>query len=155
MLKAYISAIVRDPVRAEDIFSEVTIQIIRSWENYDQARPFTHWSRGVARRVALASLRTENRQALLLEEGVLDNIAREVDELGDETALERRKEALRECMERLPEHERDLIRQRYFEERTYQDIARLASKRVGALYVRFSRLHHALRRCVEHKLRLA
>src|ERR1041385_5714272 len=117
MLKAFISAIVRDPVQAEDIFSEVTIQIIRSWERFDQDRPFSQWSRGVARRVALASLRTECRQALLLEEGVLENIAHEVDELGDETALDRRKEALRECMERLPENDRNLIRQRYFEER--------------------------------------
>jgi RNA polymerase sigma-70 factor (ECF subfamily) len=153
MLKAYVKSIVLDPFLAEDIFSEVTLQIVRSWDRFDQSRVFAVWARGVARRVALANLRKENRQPSLLDKDVLESIAEEVEGLGDESALDQRKEALRKCMGRLSERNRLLLRRRYFENRSYQEISRLVDKKVGALYALFSRLHHALLRCVERELR--
>src|SRR5947207_5758295 len=68
MLKAYVQAIVRDPFLAEDTFSEVTLEIARAWERFDSTRPFQNWARGVARRVALASLRKQSRQPVSLDE---------------------------------------------------------------------------------------
>src|SRR5947207_9934740 len=56
MLKAYVQAIVRDPSLAEDTFSDVTLEIARSWGRFDASRPFERWARGIARRVALANL---------------------------------------------------------------------------------------------------
>ena len=155
MLKAYVKSMVLDPFLAEDTFSEVTLQIVRSWDRFDQGRPFAVWARGVARRVALAHLRKENRQPSLLNEEVLVSIAEEVERLGDESALDQRKEALRKCMSKLSASNRRLLRQRYFENRSYSEISRLAGKKVGALYVLFSRLHHALLRCVERALQSA
>jgi hypothetical protein len=49
MLKACVQAIVRNPTLAEDTFSDVTLEIVRSWERFDQARPFEPWARGVGR----------------------------------------------------------------------------------------------------------
>ena len=56
MLKAYIQAFVRDPVLAEDTFSEVAIEIARCWERFDKTRSFENWARGLARRVALTQV---------------------------------------------------------------------------------------------------
>ena len=123
MLKAYIQAIVRDPVLAEDTFSEVTIEIARCWERFDKTRLFENWARGVARRVALAQVRKQGRQPIALDEVVLEDIGAELDGFGSEAELSARKEALEDCLEKLSPANRDLIRLRYFENRSYAELA--------------------------------
>src|SRR5262245_59731087 len=80
MLKAYLQAIIRDPVLAEDTFSQVTIEIARSWKRYDTSRPFENWARGLARRIALAELRKRGREPVALDEDVLESIGMELDQ---------------------------------------------------------------------------
>ena len=153
MLKAFIRALVRDPVLAEDTFSDLILIILNSWDRYDSARPFTFWARGVARRVALANLRKEYRQPCLLDEDVLDAVAQEIDKFGGEPQLDMRQEALQSCVQRLkPDHQR-LIRFRYFDDRSYNEISALVGKTVGTLYVVFNRLHKMLSLCIERELR--
>jgi RNA polymerase sigma-70 factor (ECF subfamily) len=153
MLKAFIKSHVRDPILAEDVFSDVILEIVKSRARFDQERTFGPWARGIARRVALASVRREHGQPRLLDATILEGIAAEIDALGGEGELDRRKEALRQCIQRLSEANQRLIRLRYFENQPYEAIARLVEKSVGAIYVIFSRLHHALAVCVERELR--
>ena len=98
MLKAYVQAIVRDPFLAEDAFSEVTLEIARSWNRFDRSRPFESWARGVARRVALTSIRKQGRQPVTLDDSVLESIGTELDAFGNEIELGLRKEALETCL---------------------------------------------------------
>jgi RNA polymerase sigma-70 factor (ECF subfamily) len=153
MLKAYVKAIVRDPVLAEDVFSDVMLAIVRSWERFDASRPFTPWACGVARRVALSTLRQRAKQPCVLDEDVLEVLAEEMDQAGEEAELAHRKEVLRHCLQRMSQRNQQLIRWRYFEERSYEEISASARKTVGALYVIFCRLHKSLFRCVERGLR--
>jgi RNA polymerase sigma-70 factor, ECF subfamily len=149
MLKAYILSIVRDSHLAEDTIQDVTLVIARSWGNFDHTQSFERWARGIAWRVAMANLRKYRRPVVELEEEVLDQVGLAVDRLGDEAALEDRKQALKQCIEQLSEPNRELIRQRYFDECSYTDIAARSGRSLGALYVAFTRLHAALARCVE------
>jgi RNA polymerase sigma-70 factor (ECF subfamily) len=153
MLKAYVQAIVRDPFLAEDTFSDVTLEIVRSWERYDQTRSFENWARGLARRVALANLRKHHRQLLFLDETVLELLGVELDQLGDEAQLDTRKQVLRQCLQRLSGTNQALVRLRYFENRSYAEISRSVGRTVGALYAVFSRIHEALSQCMEQGLR--
>ncbi len=153
MLKAYIRAIILDPMLAEDTFSDVMMEIVRCWQRYDQTRPFAPWARGVARRVALLNLRVQKRQLpFLLDEAVLEAIAEEIDEAGQEWELARRKSALRHCLRRLSGKNQELIRLRYFQEQSYSEMSRVVGRSVGALYALFCRLEKALLRCVERRL---
>jgi RNA polymerase sigma-70 factor (ECF subfamily) len=149
MLKAYILSIVRDAHLAEDTLQDVTLVIARSWAEFNPAQSFERWARGIAWRVALANLRKYRRPVVELDEDVLEQIGAEVDRLGDEAKLEDRKEALRQCIEQLSPVNQALIRERYFEERSYDDIAARSGRSLGALYVAFTRIHTALARCVE------
>jgi RNA polymerase sigma-70 factor (ECF subfamily) len=153
MLKVYVQAIVREPSLAEDTFSDVTLEIARAWANYDKERPFENWARGVARRVALANLRKQKRQPVQFDEEVLESIGHELDTFGNEVHLQSRKEILERCLERLSEKNRQLIKLRYFENRSYEDISVAVGRTIGALYVVFNRIHQALARCVEKGLR--
>ncbi|MBN1675234.1 MAG: sigma-70 family RNA polymerase sigma factor [Kiritimatiellae bacterium] len=152
MLKAYIQAIVRDPVLAEDTLSDVTIEIARSWARYDPARPFPNWARGVARRVALNALRGLGKRPATLDPEVLEAVGSEIDACGGEARLESRKRLLRRCVAQLSEPNRRLVQLRYFENQTYEQIADAVRRSVNALYVAFNRIHEALSRCIRENL---
>ena len=149
MLKAYILSIVRDPHLAEDTLQDLTLVIARSWGQFDSTRAFEPWARGIAWRVAMTNLRKYRRPGLELDENVLEQIGAEIDRLGSEVELEERKQALRQCIEQLSQSNRALIRDRYFDECSYDDIAARSGRSLGALYVAFTRIHAALARCVE------
>ncbi len=148
MLLAYVRAIVRDPELAEDTVADVSMELVRSWERYDAARPFGPWARGVARHVALANLRKQRALPALLDAETLEGVGAELDALGDERRLEARRLALARCVEKLPEVQRGLVRMRYFEDRSYEQIAASVKRSVDALYVAFTRIHRALEECI-------
>jgi RNA polymerase sigma-70 factor (ECF subfamily) len=152
MLKAYVQAIVRDPALAEDTFSDVTLEIARSWERFDVTRAFEPWARGVARRVALANLRKQNRPLVTLDEKLLESIGAELDRLGSEAEHEVAKGALERCVAKLSAANQALVRLRYFDNLSYEEISRAVGRGTGALYVAFNRIHQSLGRCVRREL---
>jgi RNA polymerase sigma-70 factor, ECF subfamily len=152
MLKAYVQAIVRDPMLAEDTFSDVTLEIARSWHQYDSTRPFEPWARGVARRIALANLRKHGRCHVALDEAVLESIGAELDRLGSEAEHDLAKESLRRCLSKLSSANQALVRMRYFDDLSCEEIAQAVNRTIGAVYVAFSRIHRALSRCVRQQM---
>ncbi len=66
LLYAYILAIVRDAQMAEDLFQEVSIVILRRWEELGSVRDFWALARAIARRQALAAIRQAGRNPTLV-----------------------------------------------------------------------------------------
>lgn len=151
MLLATVKAIVRDPHRAEDTFSDVTLEIVRCWNKFDQTRPFGPWARGLARRVALGNLRRAGREIPSLDEEVLELLGAEMENRGGETLFEQYKARLNECLGKLSDGARRLIRERYFEQRSYVELAAGENKTIGSLYVAFTRIHQSLARCLKRQ----
>lgn len=153
MLKAYVKAIVHEPTLAEDTFSDVTLEIVRSWDHYDQTKPFAPWARALARRVSILNLRRKEEERCFIDESTLEEIAQEMDLMGEETALDERKAVLRQCVDKLSTGNQQLIRLFYFENYTYQQMSPIVKRTVGALYIIFSRLHQVLGKCVQNEFR--
>jgi len=152
MLNAYLRAIVRNPQLFEDTLSDVALAIARSWPTYDKSRPFGPWARSIARRVAIENLSRHGIRPILLGKTALEALGEELEALGDSVAVEARVGALRQCTEKLSEGSRQLIRLRYFENRSYKGIAESVHWTVDALYVAFNRIHKALSDCVHRRL---
>jgi RNA polymerase sigma-70 factor (ECF subfamily) len=138
MLRGYLHAMLRDRDLVDDTLSDTAVEVARCWESYDPAFPFGPWVRGVARRLALKRLRGRRRVELGLP-----------DEIGDRASLEAQKQQLQRCLEGLTKSNRELVRQRYFEEQRLESIAARSQRSLGALYTAFSRIHSALLRCME------
>jgi RNA polymerase sigma factor (sigma-70 family) len=64
-------------------------------------------------------------------------------------------EALEECLEATPEPSRRLLKLRYFEGHSCEEVAKRTGVGLDAIYKRVSRLHESLKNCVEGKLRAA
>jgi RNA polymerase sigma-70 factor (ECF subfamily) len=149
MLRGYLHAMLRDRDLVDDTLSDTAVEVARCWESYDPAFPFGPWVRGVARRLALKRLRGRRRVELGLPDDVLDSLGAAMDEIGDRASLEAQKQQLQRCLEGLTKSNRELVRQRYFEEQRLESIAARSQRSLGALYTAFSRIHSALLRCME------
>jgi len=155
MLKAFLIGITRDPDLAEDTLSDVAIEISHSWSSYDPSRPFAAWARGVARRVAADNMKARSAGPVLLDTAGLDALGSGLDSLGDEKQLEARKRALDQCLGRLSEPHRRLMRMRFIENRAYAEIAAATGRKPNSLYVTFRRIVVKLQKCVGSKVETA
>jgi RNA polymerase sigma-70 factor (ECF subfamily) len=153
MLAACVGLRIHGSNLAEDVFSDVTLEIVRSWRKYDPTRQFGPWARCIAKRVCMDALRKQRREPLLLGDEAIEQLGVLVESFGTQGELEERKEALRDCMQKLSEANQKLVQYRYFERLPNPDIALRVGKSVKALYAAYSRLHTLLADCVERTLR--
>ena len=152
MLKADILFILRHPDLVEDTFSDLVVELARSWHTYDRTRPFAPWARVVARRVTLAALRRHARQPVSMDPEVLQRMGEAIERLGVPEEQSQRRMQLDRCLDSLSEQNRDLIHMRYFQALSYSQIAALLRRSINGLYVTFHRIHSALERCVQRAL---
>ena len=70
------------------------------------------------------------------------------------TSVDHRLDALSHCLGKLPEKSRQLLKWRYHDGLSCQEVADRLKLELNAIYKRLSRLHHALRDCVSRRLQL-
>jgi RNA polymerase sigma-70 factor (ECF subfamily) len=123
------------------------------WEKFGTFRPdgdFRAWAFGVARFEVLAWLRDKGRDRLVLAEEVVLKIAEE--SAADEPRLERQREALEACMEKVPREQRGLILQAYHPDSRIQEVAQESGRSVTGFYQWLHRMRRLLLDCVRETL---
>ena len=153
-LRAFIGAMVRDPVTREDVFQEVSMVLWKSFAKYDPARPFGAWARGVAARKILEDHRLRARLPEAFPPEVIEAVAAGFDQDQGHAAWRDREQALNQCLELLPERSAALIAERYEKGRAVEDLAGDTGMTMDALYQTLSRLRKQLRECVQRRLGL-
>jgi RNA polymerase sigma-70 factor, ECF subfamily len=148
-LSAAIWLIVRDVHLAEDVFQEVAIKASSQTELFQNASHLLSWSHVTARNAALNLLRSRKKHGASLDESILEQL--EAEWANDGSTVDQRIDALQECLAALPQESRDALTLRYAEGRTCQEVAACLGLKLDATYQRISRLHLALRQCVERK----
>lgn len=149
-IRAYVRRMVPTRGDADDVMQETSVVL---WEKFDSFRDdgdFRTWAFGVARFEVLAWLRDKGRDRLVLSEEV---IARFADEAGDEEPrLERQREALEECLEKVAPDQRQLLMQAYSEEARIQDVAKQSGRTVPGFYQWLHRMRKLLLDCIRRDL---
>lgn len=153
-LRAFIGAMVRDPVTREDVFQEVAMILWKSFERYDPARSFGAWARGVAAHKIMEDRRLRARLPECCNSETLEALSRGFAKDEAEAMWEDREKALSHCLELLPKRTATMITERYDQRRPVEAIAREAEITVPALYQIFSRVRRQLRQCVQRRLGL-
>jgi RNA polymerase sigma-70 factor, ECF subfamily len=148
-LSAAIWLIVRDVHLAEDVFQEVAIKATSQPDQFKNASHLLSWSHVCARNAALNLLRKLKTHQLSFDESILEELESEWANEG--SIVDQRIDALQECLGALPQESRDALTLRYAEGRTCQEVATRLGLTLDAAYQRLSRLHLALRQCVERK----
>ena len=141
---------VRDPHACDDIFQEVALVLWRKFDAYDPRFSFGAWARGIAVRKAMQYFDKHRRLGPVLDPEAAEAVRAAFDETPDESV--ERHQALRRCVEKLPERSRRLLRLRYEERLKLREVASRVQSTLDAVHKALSRLREALRRCIDEEL---
>ncbi len=153
-LTAFIEGLVRDPAAAEDIFQEVWIRLAEAVEKGATIDEMPRWCRGTAKNLILHYWRDKRSGREVPDSRLLDFVETAFAE--QEARVEgwgAKRSALGRCIDRLPEHARELLKLKYDQGRSMAEIGRLLRRSLNGVMVSLSRLRHALSDCVEKQLK--
>ena len=151
-LWGFLMGLAKDPLKAEDLFQNTYLVLCEKWEQYEPGTNFLAWARQVARFEFLASVDPGRRPFVTAEMDVLES-AMGAGEPAEESSS-RRRDALRRCLESLPEARgRKVLELRYGEGLPGSQVAERAGLSLNALYTLLSRVRRSLQECIERRLR--
>jgi RNA polymerase sigma-70 factor (ECF subfamily) len=151
-LKAFIGALIPNRHVRDDVFQEVALTLWRQFDAYDPSRSFGAWARGVAANKVLQECRRNSRFPLAFSPETIAAVLDAYDR--SEGEVPRRAEALRACVDGLPDSSRRLLVLRYENDLPGEEIAREVGLSVAAVYQALSRLRARLEECVRRRLAL-
>ncbi|MBL4641823.1 MAG: sigma-70 family RNA polymerase sigma factor [Verrucomicrobiales bacterium] len=143
--------VVRDAHTAEDIFQNVALKAMSKPICFETDGALLSWAFITARREGIDWLRRKKNAPVCLDNTILELLEQEwADEAATQGGI--RGQALRDCLEDLPAKSRDLLKRRYFDGHACEEVAQQLGAGLNAIYKRLSRLHQALKKCIETKL---
>jgi RNA polymerase sigma-70 factor (ECF subfamily) len=149
-LAAYVHSLVPRSHDADDILQEVKVTLWKQFSKFEQGTNFRAWARTVATHQVLNHRRAARRhQGVSVEEDFIEAVAAEIDRQSD--GLDRKADALRLCVQRLPDAHRKMVQLRYFEECSIADIAERTQRTAEAVYRLLSRIRAVLNECVSRQ----
>ena len=136
---------------AEDLLQDVAKEAARSFSNYDPAKPFIAWLIGIARHLMYDYYRKNSRASThLLSEEIMDTLVAAHILAADQ--VDERITALRHCMDRLTDRQRDLLKMRYEVGLNPESISKRTGASVTSINQLFYRIRKALANCIHQRL---
>ncbi len=151
-LRTVLSFYLHSPADVEEFLQASLVQAFLNLESCNLEGGFYPWLKGVA----LNTLKMELRRLSTSRKKAADYIRfvrlQRVENDSDGVGAEARASALSHCMEKLPSEDSALLRAKYGEHASVQDLATKLGSTVGAVKVRLLRIRNALRACVLKQL---
>lgn len=150
-LATYVYSLVARPADAEDILQEVKVTMWKHFASFEPGSNFRAWARKIATNQILNYRRSEQRRPnSTLDDAFIEVVAAEIDRRAD--MLDRKADALRHCLRKLPDAHRRIIVWRYYEECAVEEIAAKSERTVEAVYRLLSRIRGVLNDCVSRQI---
>ncbi|MDF1825026.1 MAG: sigma-70 family RNA polymerase sigma factor [Verrucomicrobiales bacterium] len=153
-LSVYVHTLVRDLADAEDIMQACRLTMWKRFSSFEAGSSFPAWGKKIALNQILNYRRSVKRKPLhTADPEFIESVAKEIDRQSDE--LLERSEALKECLRKLPDQQRQTIVLRYYDGCEIEEIARTTGRTGGAVYRLLSRIRRSLNECITSRLRLS
>jgi RNA polymerase sigma-70 factor (ECF subfamily) len=134
---------------AEEVFQNSSVVMWNKFGEFQPGSNFFAWSSRIAYFEVLNHMKRQRRSRTLSDEA-LESLANEAVALSDQTSA--RQAALEDCLSRLAANDRQLLQERYYQQRPPKQIASLQSRSVDSVYRALNRIHNVLLNCVERSL---
>ncbi len=145
-----ICALVPNLTDAEDVLQETSTAMWRKFDQFEEGTDFAAWGLKFARLQSLKFHEKTRHNPLRFRDELLEQLADEAWQAAAESDF--RRDALQECLCRLTDRNRELLRMRYEENQTVPAIAERIGKSIHAVYKAVSRIHDSLLDCVRRKM---
>ena len=150
----YVLALTRDRAAAEEVFQEIGLAVVEEAGKGAEVLRFLPWVHEMARRRVAEHFRKNARRNAFARLDSLDEVVGQAFEENapglDERA--RRQDCLSECLDELPDTQREMVEQRYRERASILQIARSHDWTEGAVKVALWKARRRLEGCVESKM---
>jgi RNA polymerase sigma-70 factor (ECF subfamily) len=151
-LRAFIGSIIRDVNVTEDVLQDVALTAWERFDDFDSARPFGAWARGIAVNKILRRREQNARfpvafspETITAVSDAFDRSERPFAGGGSVDPADH----LQPCLEQLPEKSRRLLILRYGESLDVRQVAERVAGTPDAVYKALLRIRRLVRQCVE------
>ena len=135
---------------AQDLLQETAKKLWRQFENYDSSKDFLPWACTIARFEVLSFWKRQKVRRKYFSEDVIELLAEDWDKR--ELEREAQSHALKRCVEKLKDEDRDILNKRYEGSLSLKDIASQIKQTPNSLYKKLQRIRRALFKCITLKL---
>jgi len=150
IVAGFVSSVVPNFHDAGDIVQAVALVLVVKFHEYDSERSFTQWALGIARNKVLAYYRKQSREKRILDDYLIEKIESSYVEMEPHLGVIHR--ALRHCMKKVKERDRQLLEMWYVDQRDPAEIGCLMGIAKSTIYVILHRVRRALKLCVRRRL---
>lgn len=150
-LRGFVRGLVPTRDDAQEVMQEVAAVLWRKFDDLHTPHDFRRWAFGVARFEALSFRRDRARDRHVFGEEVIELLADDAEAASG--AMEAQREALDECMRKLPSAQRSLVEAAYARGVRIDELAAQMGRSAMSLYKALHRIRVALADCAQRTLR--
>lgn len=154
-LVAYARAVLGNYIAAEDVVQEAMLVVMKKFDQFREGTSMLAWCRAIVRLEVLRVKQQRQRERTLVERLLDDAVDAAFDEFQKARTrdlAESRREALERCLERVPRRGRRVLRARFVDELSYQQIGERVGMTLEAVRKALFRIKRQIRSCVETRL---
>jgi len=145
-LRTFVRSMVPSLEDASEIMQDTAVVLWQKFDEYDAARDFRKWAFGVARYQALTYLRDRVRDRHVFDDALVHSLAD--DAAAADQRHEAQREALDQCLQKLPEAQREMVLTAYTKGTRMDELAAERGQTAMSLYKVLHRIRQALLECV-------
>jgi RNA polymerase sigma-70 factor (ECF subfamily) len=149
-LYGYILTLIPNPQAAEEILQQTNVVIWEKSREIENVNNFVAWASKIAYFQTLAYLKRIKRNRLHFDDELIGRIATTVSQR--QSLLDDRVEALRGCLRKLSDKDRDLIQRRYETGSSLERISDAVDRTRSAIKQALYRIRGALMQCIDRTL---
>ena len=149
-IHAYILSLVPVRTTADDLMQETTLVMWKKFGDFESGTDFVSWGIAIARFIILDYRKDKNNKVIHLEDQVIQEIATKSERRIQH--IDRRIDALKLCVKKLPDKDRFLLKLRYESEIPAKNIAERLGRTFQTVYKSLARIQANLARCIRRTL---
>jgi len=146
----FILGLTGSPQDAEEILASTNLVIWSKADQFQDGTSFFAWVCQIARYEVLQHRQRFRRDKLKFSDEFVDTVAEESISQLDDSDL--RRQALEQCLQKLPSRDRELIRERYRPGTTGKEVASSLGRPQNAVYQSLGRIRRVLLDCIQRRL---
>lgn len=150
-IQAYIITLVPNINDAEDVYQETVSEMWNKFSTFEPGTDFVAWAITTARFKVLSFRSKHHRSKVQFNSKTFE--ALETEAGSQLPAIQNHLDVLGECVRKLSDKEKSLLKMRYENDLTFQKIASRVGKTAPALHRQMSIIHSKLAICIRHILR--
>jgi len=147
----YILMLVPNRTYADEIMQEVSVILWQKFDTFTLGSNFVAWGIKIARLEVLSFYKKQRAKRVIFDSDLMNMLSIQAEPTLN--TMDAQIDALRKCVRKLKDTDRELIHLHYEKNYTIKDISGHVNRSVHALYKVFNRIHHYLLKCIQRTMR--